>query len=255
MTTLLTKYLGEWTMRRHALPIALIITIATAFLSGCPVQTKRVLVIGDSISFESAGDINRIGSSVSDTEPVNRMTFTILATVGVGARRTVGTPSNPDKYWSGLIANSIYGGDFDAIVVQLGTNDCSYLSVNGDYQRDIKRVVRRISRADPDVPIFWLTMQQHPYYPDCASIINSDLQQVVESRAFPRLTILDYGRWAERHPECFIDQIHPRESWHKDPTSGGTTEPAPAGYCEGQLQYAGWLKAQLDDHFGPPVVQ
>ncbi len=125
-----------------------------------------------------------------DADPVNRVTFTIIATAGIGALQTWGEPSDPDEYWSGLIANSIQSGDFDAIIVQLGTNDCSYLSASVRYEQDIKRIVGAIVDADPEVPVFWLTMHQVPKWPDCASIINVDLQQIVEVGLYPNLTTL-----------------------------------------------------------------
>lgn len=239
----------------HKLLLVMLITIATTLLSGCPIQTKRVLVIGDSISYGSAGEISRVGNMVGDADPVNRMTFAIIAYPGVGARQTFGTPSDPDEYWFGLIANSIHPGDFDAVVVQLGTNDCALLSAAGDYQPDIARIASAISDADPNVPVFWLTLQQHPRLPDCASIIDGDLRQVVESGSYPKLTTFAYGTWAEAHSDCFPDRVHPREPWNSNPDSGGSASPAPTGYCDGQFQYATWLKAQLDSYFGPPTSQ
>ena len=128
--------------------------IANTQLSGCKMHAKRVLVIGDSISYMSAGDISRVGNNVTDTDPFNRVTFSLIVTPGIGARRTWGKPAEPDEYWSGLIAHSIQSDNFDAIIVELGTNDCSLIGASGDYQPDIERIVGAISKADPHVPIF-----------------------------------------------------------------------------------------------------
>lgn len=243
-------------MRRVIQKFLILTTVAigTTLLSGCPTDTKRVLVIGDSITHGSAGAITQVGGDVMATDPVNRITFTIIATGTIGARQTSVTQSDPEEYWPGLIANSIHTGNFDAIVVELGTNDCSSLgSAAGDYQPDIERIVSAISLADPDVAIFWLTMQQVPTYLDCAAMINSSLGQIIiEAGTYPNLKTFSYGLWAEAHPECFKDGIHPRSAWNNDPSSGGTAGPVPAGYCDGQRSYAVWLKFQLDGYFGPP---
>lgn len=225
--------------------------IIAALLSGCPTQTKRVLIIGDSISYMSAGEISKAGNMVYDNDPSNRMTFTILANVGIGARRTLGEPSDPDEYWSGLISNSIQPGSFDAIVVALATNDCHLLNLPGEYVHDITRVISAISSADPDVPIFWLTLPDYPVAPGCATIVNGDLEQIIQSGTHPNLKSFDYSAWAGANPECFHDGVHLREPWRQDARSGGASKAAPAEYCEGQIKYALWLKAQLDDFFGP----
>jgi hypothetical protein len=212
---------------------------------------KRVLIFGDSISLLSAGELANVGNTVVDTDPANRMSFTIVANIGVGARTTLGEPSDPDEYWSSLVSNTVLPGNFDAVVVALATNDCRLLSAQGDYSVDIARIVSAISAADPDVPIFWLTVPDYPEVPDCASIVNGDLEQILESGTYPILKSFDYNAWAAAHPECFFDGVHLRERWRKDPRSGGSNLPAPTEYCEGQFRYALWLKAQLDGFFGP----
>ncbi len=235
----------------HCLVLIVVATV-TMLLSGCPINPKRVLLIGDSITYAAAGDISRVGNFVGDTGPDHRMTFAIIANPGIGARTTFGTPSDPDEYWSGLIASAIQPAAFDAVIVELGFNDCAFLNDAGDYQSDIARIVGAITSADPDVPIFWLTMPQHPRLPDCASTISGDLRQMIAAGTYPNLMTFDYGTWADGHPECFSDGVHPRETWNIDPSSGGS--PMPADYCEGLSRYAGWLKAQLDDHFGPKAI-
>jgi hypothetical protein len=225
--------------------------ISMALLSGCPIHTKRVLIIGDSITLMSAGEITRAGNEVVDTDPNNRMSFTILANIGIGARRTLGEPSDPEEYWSGLMSNSIQPGNFDAVVVALATNDCHLLSAQDDYSADIARIVSAISAADPDVPIFWLTVPDYPELPDCASIVNAGLEQFIQAGTYPNLKSFDYNAWAGANPECFNDGVHLRERWRKDPHSGGSGLTAPPDYCVGQFKYAMWLKEQLDVFFGP----
>jgi hypothetical protein len=230
-----------------------------ALLSGCPIHTKRVLIIGDSITLMSAGEITRVGNEVTDTDPNNRMSFTVVANVGIGARSTLGEPSDPDEYWSGLMSSSIQPGNFDAVVVALATNDCHLLSAQGDYSADIARIVSAISAADPEVPVFWLTVPDYPELsvpnypklPGCASIVNGDLEQFIQAGSHPNLKSFDYNAWAGANPECFNDGVHLRERWRKDPRSGGSNLPAPPDYCAGQLEYAMWLKEQLDGFFGP----
>lgn len=231
--------------------IAAFVALATVLLSGCPIHSKRVLIIGDSISLQSAGEIIKAGNSVQDDDPSHRMTFTIIANIGIGARMTLGEPSDPDEYWPGLISNSIQPGSFDAVVVALATNDCQLLSAPGEYQTDIARIVDAVSAADPNVPIFWLTVPDYAFVPGCASIVNGDLEAVMQAGTYPNLTLFDYNLWAAANQECFHDGIHLRVKWHRDPASGGTNKAAPVGYCEGQVQYANWLKAQLDGFFGP----
>jgi hypothetical protein len=179
------------------------------------------------------------------------MNFTILANIGIGARNTLGEPSDPDVYWPELLSNSIKPGNFDAVVVALATNDCPVLKTQGDYSADITRIANAISAADLDVPIFWLTVPDYSHLPDCAAIVNGDLEQTIESGNYPNLRTLDYNAWYAANPECFSDGVHPRDRWRIDPDSGGANKPAPAGYCEGQVKYAKWIKAQLDGFFGP----
>jgi GDSL-like Lipase/Acylhydrolase family len=228
------------------------VAIAITLLSGCPTQTKRVLIFGDSITYASSGNISNVGGNVMDEDPGNRIVYTIIATSGIGARRTWGEPGDPDEYWFSLISNSIRPGSFDAIVVELGTNDCHLLSSTGDYIPDIQRITDAISASDPNVPIFWLTVPDYSHLPDCAPIINGDLEGIVQSGIYPNLKTLDYGAWAEAHQDCFYDGVHLREGWRKDPESGGASKGAPPDYCNGQFEYASWLKAQHDTYFGPP---
>jgi hypothetical protein len=231
--------------------MVLLTAIWAVLLTGCPTDAKRVLVIGDSISLASAGEFAKVGNYVSDTDSTNRMSFTTLANIGIGARRTLGDPSDPDEYWSGLLSNSIKPGHFDAIVVALATNDCHLLTASGDYLPDIERIASAISAADPDVPIFWLTLPDYALLPGCASIVNGDLAQTIASGTHANLKTFNYQAWAEANQACFYDGVHLRERWRKDPNSGGANKPAPVDYCEGELKYATWLKAQLDDFFGP----
>jgi hypothetical protein len=50
----------------HHLRLFTIASLATALLTGCPTASKRVLVIGDSISYMSAGELSNAGNSVAD---------------------------------------------------------------------------------------------------------------------------------------------------------------------------------------------
>jgi len=231
--------------------ILAITSMATALLTGCPVQTKRVLVVGDSISYMAAGELSNVGSSVVDEDPANRMNFTVLANIGIGARNTLGEPSDPDEYWQGFLSNSIRPGSFDAVVVALATNDCGALAAPGDYAQDIERIAGAIAAVDPDVPIFWLTLPDYAHAPDCAGIVNGDLGAIIEAANYPNLHSFDYNAWSAENPHCFSDGIHHRDGWRQDPASGGANLPAPPGYCYGQRQYAKWIKAQLDAFFGP----
>lgn len=232
----------------HRLQLVTLVLISTALLSGCPTQTKRVLVIGDSITFPSADELTYVGAFVVDSDPSYRMNFTVLASPGIGARNTVG---DPDEYWSGLISNSIQPGNFDAVVVELGGNDCRHVSARGDFVQDVARINSAISDADPDVPVFWVNLPDYSQSPGCAAVVNGDLAQIIELGTYPKLASFDYGTWARANQECFSDGIHLREPWRKDPSSGGANLPEPRGYCNGQLRYAKWLKAQLDEFFGP----
>jgi hypothetical protein len=233
--------------------VVVVVLLATTVLTACSNEPKQVLVIGDSISLGAAGELVTMGNNVASTDDINRITFSIVANQMVGARRTVGPPEDPDDYWPTLIARSIeQPGTFDAVVVELGTNDCAGLTATGDYLPDIARIVGAIVRADPGVPIRWLVPKQHPDFPGCADLIRGDLEGAVSSGTYPQLATWDYGAWADAHPECFLDGIHPTERWHTDPRSGGTPGPIPTGYCAGQFEYARWLKARLDAQLGPP---
>jgi hypothetical protein len=243
--------------RGHALQarrigaLVVLTVLMTPLLAACSNKSKEVLLVGDSITLSSAGELVAIGNNVASTDPINRITFSIVANQFVGARRTVGPPEDPDEYWRGLLTSAIeVPGAYDAVVVALGTNDCRFLADAGDYAPDIERIVGSITEVDPDVPIFWLQPKEHPDHPDCAELIRDDLASAVD--AHPTLETWDYGSWADSRPECYVDGIHPRERWHDDPRSGGTAGPPPSGYCAGQFEYAQWLKAHLDTHFGPP---
>jgi hypothetical protein len=218
--------------------------IATALLTGCPTEAKKVLIIGDSISFVASGNLVQAGNEVAESSVTNRILFTVVANGGIGA---YSRKDNDSDYWNVLIPNIINDGEFDAVVVQLGTNDCVHvINVSGDYLPYIALITDSIRSADATVPIFWLTMNQFDDNPPCAEIINNDL-------AAAGIQTLPYGQWAQSHPECFADKIHPRVGWRKELESGGTGAVAPDGYCNGRTAYAAWLKAQLDTFFGPAV--
>jgi hypothetical protein len=218
--------------------------VTMALLTGCPTQAKKVLIIGDSISFVASGNLVQVGNEVAENSVTNRILFTVVANGGIGA---YSRKDNDSDYWNVLIPNIIDDGELDAVVVQLGTNDCVHV-VNGpgDYLPYIRLIIDSIKSADAAVPIFWLTMNQFDDNPTCAEIVNNDLVTA-------GIQTLPYGQWAQSHPECFADKIHPRVGWRKEQESGGTGAGAPDGYCNGRTAYAAWLKAQLDTFFGPAV--
>jgi hypothetical protein len=147
--------------------------VAMVLLTGCPTQAKKVLIIGDSISFVASGNLVQVGNEVAENSVTNRMLFTVVANGGIGA---YSRKDNDSDYWNVLIPNIIDDGEFDAVVVQLGTNDCVHaVNVPGDYLPYIRLITDSIRRADASVPIFWLTMNQFDDNPTCAEIINSDL--------------------------------------------------------------------------------
>jgi hypothetical protein len=223
--------------------IAFVILLAV-LLTGCPTHAKRILIIGDSISSRTIGQMVIEGNSVLDSDTTNRMTFTALATEGAGTFTVKNL--NHDEYWGVLIPDSIVDGAFNAVVVELGTNDCAYLAVQGDFLPQIDKIVAVIRSADTSVPILWMTIKYRADYPKCAGIVNNDLLA-------SGVEVLPYNDWADAHPECFIDGLHPKETWRKTPATGGAGVDAPAGYCDGTREYAVWLKGQLDNYFGPTI--
>ncbi len=221
-----------------------LLLLPVVLLTGCPTHAKKVLVIGDSISYATSGQLSMEGDKVEEISTSNRMVFMTLASPGMGA---YATKDDGSEYWNPLLSNVIDNGEFDAIVVQLGTNDCVHVISNpGDYLPYINHIVDGIRAADSSVPILWLTMQEVPGYIGCSDIINNDL-------VASGVQTLPYGQWATARPECFADGIHPRDTWRNDVATGGTGKTAPAGYCNGKKVYASWLKVQLDTFFGPTV--
>jgi hypothetical protein len=210
-----------------------------------PYARQKVLIIGDSIRYITSGQISNQGDTVQEDSTDNRMVFMTLATRGIGAYHK---KNDRGDYWQVLIPNVMDRGEFDAVVVELGTNDCAYvIKKSGDYRAYIQIIIDSIRSVDSRVPILWLTMRKFTDYPSCARIINNDL--IAEG-----VETLPYGIWANSHPECFAkDGIYPKEDWRQATASGGTGADQPAGYCNGRTEYAAWLKGRLDNYFGPTV--
>jgi len=210
-------------------------------LSGCKAtEVKEVLILGDSISVITAGDVINTGEDVNAGSPAPRILFTILATSGIGAMTKA---NDGTEYWGKVIPNVVYENKYDVVVVELGTNDCAVNKAKiinyGDYAPYVHNIVNAIRSQDPLVPIYWMT---NPTAPPCGDVVNNDIASVVPT--------LPYKQWALDNSQCYYDGIHPNPSW--SPTlyeAGIGPKEAPVGYCNGTEEYAKWLKAQLDNHF------
>jgi hypothetical protein len=187
--------------------LALLLTL----LAGCPSETKRVLVIGDSITEHSFGALSREGN-LSDP----RVTYTSVSNSGIGV--TVVYNRVPFEYWSELTANSIEGAGFDLVVVELGTNDCENVVNNG-----IDFTPEAILNNVQGVPVAWIETKGIPAIPQCASIINGELSGM-------GVTMLPYVSWITANPGYISGGIHHTE--------------------EGQAEYAKWVHGRVLTQLG-----
>jgi len=199
---------------------------AAAGFAGCKAQiTKNVVFIADSVTAQSAEEITAAFNLTSQYSSAGRYAPNFASVVGgQGLRQVEDDPNQPAQdphtLWPQHVQSIVAHTHPEVVVVELGYNDCH--SDTSTYGDDVTMVMDNIPT---DVPVHWLTMQDHDDSYSCEGDINAALQAA--TTRYPNLTLLPYADFMNPHPEWF-------------------NNPGPHLNATGQQKCATWLKEQLD---------
>ena len=160
-------------------------------LSACrtqePAPGNRLLLVGDSIVAGSKATTNPI-LTYAGWDPV------VQAQAGTGI-----------EDWANFIEQPV--GKFlpDAVVVELGTNDCGTLPCR-DLQPYIDRLMGHLSSIKV---VVWLTVQTDAIIPYEPEYVNFQIESA--AARWPNLTTADMGALFEGHNDWRTDGTHPNE--------------------------------------------
>jgi lysophospholipase L1-like esterase len=144
----------------------------------------RVLVVGDSLTWQSA-------PQVTAALQADGWTPTIEAESGT----TIGD-------WAGKVGALIAEHDPDVLIVELGTNNCTAACPRID--RVIDRLLRNVPRS---LPVVWLNVQAQPSYPAHPESVNDAL--VAAAERWPNVRLVDMSARFRNHPDWHVaDGLH-----------------------------------------------
>jgi lysophospholipase L1-like esterase len=145
---------------------------------------SHVLVVGDSL-LDSSTDQVSAALRAQGREPV------IAAIGGTGI-----------EFWAGRMGELVSLADPDVVVIGLGTNNCDTTCVG------VSAAIRELLHAVPaDTPVYWLNVQQQPFYPRDAAAVNERIEAA--AMADSRVTVVDLDSRFRDHPEWHIaDGLH-----------------------------------------------
>jgi lysophospholipase L1-like esterase len=148
------------------------------------VRGHRVLVIGDSLTWQSGPQVTA-ALEARGWEP----------TVRAEAGTTIGD-------WADRVGPLIVEHDPDVLVVELGTNNCTAACPH------IGRVIDRLLRAVPrTLPVVWLDVQAQPSYPAHPESVNDALTAAAER--WPNVTLVGLSARFRNHPDWHVpDGLH-----------------------------------------------
>ena len=206
-------------MRRTVVALALAVFV----LAGCePKITREVLLVGDSVTSESSKSIVQSFNHVAVNAKASRFAPVFGSVVsGQGLLKVPAVPRDKvDEFWTKHVASLMAHVHPEVIVVELGYNDCDHLRDLATYGSRIDGFMAQIPRS---VPVHWLTVADPKKRRQCDEIINTQLLAATVRHS--NMTLLDFARFMNKHPEWTPDGVHPN--------------------AQGQKQYALWLHGQL----------
>jgi len=148
------------------------------------VPGNRLLLVGDSLLWGAIPQVQR-------TLTADGWAPTIAATPGT----KVGD-------WAPGLPLQVAAAHPDAVVVELGTNDCDPDCAT--LTASIDQVMRSVAKT---VPVYWLNVQTQPTYPIHPETVNRALNAAASH--WPNLTLVDMNGHFRNHPEWHVaDGLH-----------------------------------------------
>lgn len=166
-----------------------------------PPAGKRLLVVGDSVlaGVPAAGAVPQLQAAL----PGWAVTFDAKECRSIeGARKACG--NQPGTVDGGLEAIEAHGADFDAVVVQLGTNDAADPASALTTAGAAKAILDRLKTVPH---VYWLTIREAGHYAAGYTAFNSLLRQLPDT--YPNLTVVDWAAATKGRSELFgPDGLH-----------------------------------------------
>jgi lysophospholipase L1-like esterase len=147
-------------------------------------KTRSVLLVGDSL----------LTGAIVDVE---------TALVAQRWAPTVAAwPGTTIEEWIARVPELVASSQPDAVVIELGTNDCN------DACTGIDAAIDGLLRELPaDIPVYWLNVQEEPFWPANAEAVNAGLENA--SQRWADLTIVDMDSRFRGHAEWHVaDGLH-----------------------------------------------
>jgi hypothetical protein len=157
--------------------------------------SRRVLMIGDSITYQSQRDI---------IDAMQRAGWQVVVDGRDGTTLQPGAGTDWGLDWGVEAADLTRSYDPAVAVVELGTNDRSPCCAG--VPAAIDNVMRGLSSARV---VYWLNVQQHKDFPPQAAQIDALLDAA--TARWPKLRILDFDAYFGPHPEWHAGpvDVHP----------------------------------------------
>lgn len=148
------------------------------------VPGNRVLLVGDSLLWAAT-------AQAEHTLQADGWVPTIAA-----------TPGTRISDWAPGLPLRVAAAHPDALVVELGTNDCNPDCAG--LASSIDQVMRSVAKT---VPVYWLDVQTQPTYPTHPETVNRALAEAASH--WPNLTIVGMNAHFRNHPEWHVaDGLH-----------------------------------------------
>ena len=193
-------------------------------LSACePTINREVLLVGDSVTFQSVSPIVEQFNNVDEGKGRYAPVFGSVSS-GQGLTSVVNVDmANVDAFWTEHVRSLVEHTKPEVMIVELGYNDCPRLS---GYDARIDNFMEQVPSS---VPVNWLTVADPGNKTTCDATINAAL--AAAATRWPNFRTLPYTKYFNVRPQLFQDNVHLN--------------------AKGQAELARFLKASLD-HLYPP---
>lgn len=163
--------------------------------------SSRLLVVGDSVlaGVPAAGALGQLEAAL----PGWQVTFDAKECRSIqGPRKACG--NEPGTVTGGLEEVKAHGSDFDAVVLQLGTNDAADPASAQPTIASAKAILDQLKTVPH---VYWMTIREAGHYASGYAELNRLLRELPQ--AYPNLTIIDWAAATKDRPELFgPDGLH-----------------------------------------------
>ena len=156
-----------------------------------PSPPGNLLVIGDSLTAQSSGQIKRVLNA-------DGWSVTVVAEPGSG----VSGGGQRDVDWSKIIHERVQKLDPEVVYIELGTNGC------GPHCTTMPREIDALMHEVADVPVvLWLNVRTNVPLPN---VNPPKFNQELASAAlrYPNIKTLDFDKWGAQTPLLVGDAVH-----------------------------------------------